>query len=642
MKLHLPKNLFLLALAMTMTQPLLADGEAGTDITTEYNPDEEIMVIATLGDGNIKTSPDGASVLDVGLGTSSHKWDTSITVGSFGDKTGDVDAIGAVTEQNMLIDSSTLGANTYTNTLQVNGSVTLLGDGQIILGGKQSSKQYGGLIASSVTVGTPTKAEGESPDVEKDNPSLFASMTNIATLTVNSGTVALGGGSDCYTGGSSLSETNKKLAQITNSLVVNGGTVTLGQYHSSYYNADHAQTAFGSYGLASGFKSASISQSAGTMIAKGYTLMVSGLSISQTGGTMNFEDPMAFFGDRSASATTIYQNGSQSTKLIINGMEVATNWAVSAAKPDKMAVNITQDGAGTIEFNKGISINTSAVGQIQQNANGTILLNGTYNNKFNISQNGNGGNIKLGIDSNGNAVAAKVTAGTVTQNQGTLTVGESASLSATSIKIAGTLENNGTINKTDGNSLLEIVGGKVENNGTIAMDILMYDGELTATNGRTFASITAKEGVITISGTVNITGELILGNATMVSTFSANSTEGKVVVNLLDAKSGINLTDIDNLALGKDVVFNVMVDSLDDLKANDTLTIFNLVDNKNNETVNITQQITVTDKDGNEKVVTYTDKGNGSVTVNAVVPEPTTATLSLLALAALASRRRRK
>ena len=38
--------------------------------------------------------------------------------------------------------------------------------------------------------------------------------------------------------------------------------------------------------------------------------------------------------------------------------------------------------------------------------------------------------------------------------------------------------------------------------------------------------------------------------------------------------------------------------------------------------------------------VTYTDNGDGSVTLS--IPEPTTATLSLLALAGLAARRRRK
>lgn len=195
----------------------------------------------------------------------------------------------------------------------------------------------------------------------------------------------------------------------------------------------------------------------------------------------------------------------------------------------------------------------------------------------------------------------------------------------------------GTISGIDDNSLLEIVGGKVENSGTISMDIAMESGELTATDGSTFAGITATEGVINIEGNVTIEGELTLGNATMVSLFTTTGTEGLVIVNLLDATSGINIENVDMLAVGDNVVFNVAVDSFDDLNSNNVLTIFNT---ENEEQIDISQTITVTDKFNNIKEVTYTDNGDGSVTLS--VPEPTTATLSLLALAALAARRRRK
>lgn len=195
----------------------------------------------------------------------------------------------------------------------------------------------------------------------------------------------------------------------------------------------------------------------------------------------------------------------------------------------------------------------------------------------------------------------------------------------------------GTISGVDDNSLLEIVGGKVENSGTISMNIAMESGELTATDGSTFAGITATEGVINIEGNVTIEGELTLGNATMVSLFTTTGTEGLVIVNLLDATSGINIENVDMLAVGDNVVFNVAVDSFDDLNSNNVLTIFST---ENEEQINISQTITVTDKNNNIKEVTYTNNGDGSVTLS--IPEPTTATLSLLALAALAARRRRK
>ena len=195
----------------------------------------------------------------------------------------------------------------------------------------------------------------------------------------------------------------------------------------------------------------------------------------------------------------------------------------------------------------------------------------------------------------------------------------------------------GTINGIDDNSLLEIVGGKVENSGTISMNIAMESGELTATDGSAFAGITATMGVINIEGNVTIKGGLELGKATMVSLYTNTSTEGLLIVNLLDATSGINIENVDMLAVGDNVVFNVAVDSFDDLNSNNVLTIFST---ENEEHIDITQTITVTDKNNNIMAVTYTDNGDGSVTLS--IPEPTTATLSLLALAGLAARRRRK
>lgn len=196
---------------------------------------------------------------------------------------------------------------------------------------------------------------------------------------------------------------------------------------------------------------------------------------------------------------------------------------------------------------------------------------------------------------------------------------------------------NGTISGVDDNSLLEIVGGKVENSGGISMNIAMEFGELTASEGSTFASIMATEGIININGIVTIKGELTLGNATMTSLYTTTGTEGLVIVNLPNATSGINIVDVSQLTVGDNVVFNVSVDSFDDLNTNNVLTIFS---NANDEQIDITQTITVTDKSNNIMEVTYTDNGDGSVTLT--VPEPTTATLSLLALAALAARRRRK
>ena len=579
MKLHLPKALIITLCGVTCTTNV----DAATTTTTTY------------------TAADGTTYkhVDVGFkGTgnnyiSTHAGDLEV---NSNDKVGAFNGEALMTKGSLTYDKKN-----WSNSLKVNGTLTINGSGQVYLGG-QNSSYYSGVIANEVKISN--TATGTSA-----TPNLYADSAEIGKLTINGGTAVFH--REIYNGNGypTLGDEKSKQTKISN-IYLETGTLSLGSESNNAHNEGHYNTVLGSSST-----DCKVEQKSGTMTVNGYTIAMNGLTLDQDGGTMTFNDRIAVAtstaGD-SGSITgnrpvtfNIKQGGeSKDTKLSFGDIgtvnHVVDLWFTkySPWKASSVSVNVDQTGNGTINIGDKMEIATYSICQ-------------------GIEKDG----IIKGVD------------GVINQN---------GNITASDIYITGTLVNNGTINKTDDNSLLEIVGGKVENNGKIAMDIYMEDGELTATNGSTFTNITAKEGVITISGTVNITGELILGNATMVSTFSANSTEGKVVVNLLDAKSGINLTDIDNLALGKDVVFNVMVDSLDDLKANDTLTIFNLVDNENNETVNITQQITVTDKDGNEKVVTYTDKGNGSVTVNAVVPEPTTATLSLLALAALASRRRRK
>ena len=570
MKLHLPKALIITLCGVTCTTNV----DAATITTTTY------------------TAADGATYKHVDVGSngtgnnyiSTHAGDLEV---NNNDKVGAFNGDALMTKDTLKYDKKS-----YSNSLKVNGTLTINGSGQVYLGGQYDS-YYSGVIANEVKISN--TATGTSA-----TPNLYADSAEIGKLTINGGTAVFH--REIYNGNGypTLGEEKSKQTKISN-IYLETGTLSLGSANDNAHNEGHYNTVLGSSST-----DCKVEQKSGSMTVNGYTIAMNGLTLDQNGGTMTFNDRIAVATSYGLSlggsvALNIKQGGeSKDTELSfgdIGTVNYKTMGIFTPWKASSVSVNVDQTGNGTINI-------------------GDTMKTATYS-------------ICQGLEKNGVIEGVE---GVINQN---------GDIKASDIYITGTLVNNGTINKTDGNSLLEIVGGKVENNGKIAMDILMYDGELTATNNSTFTNITAKEGVITISGTVNITGEFVLGKAD-ISTFSADSTEGKVVVNLLDAKSGINLTDIDNLALGKDVVFNVMVDSLDDLKANDTLTIFNLVDNKNNETVNITQQITVTDKDGNEKVVTYTDKGNGSVTVNAVVPEPTTATLSLLALAALASRRRRK
>ena len=88
----------------------------------------------------------------------------------------------------------------------------------------------------------------------------------------------------------------------------------------------------------------------------------------------------------------------------------------------------------------------------------------------------------------------------------------------------------------------------------------------------------------------------------------------------------------ENLILSNNVSITVSVASLGEIAAQYSL--FTNVGEESTET----EDITITFTDGKETKTVTASYNNGSLTI----PEPTTAALSLLALAGLAARRRRK
>ena len=636
MKLHLPKNLLMAMLMTAISATVYAETESAEILETtenqEYIEEEgEPILLSADGQRDIgKANLDASILIPKTTGKGDLTMGQDETMGIY-DSNGKLITSGFGTHT----DSSPNESATITNNVKVGAllsstyNLTLNANAVVALGGEYQS-QYIGLTAKNVTVNnTATLISGRLE---------AASLTATGASTVNLHTNGSGPG---YRGGNTIGNYSyDKQTKIDGAITVkDGASVTIGvdngqngnnSYNEQFLNYLGGTITQDSSKVVDEKTGATLSEKS-TLAIKGRTYISGKLDIDQSGGDMEIalshRNPEANSTGNVPSILRLGQSSGNTITQTTGGSMKIGQIACGKNGDGNSQIAIEQQGSGTIELVNGVAFTTkdansySTIKQTNTINKGTIKLNGDFTSAtFNITQDGNS-NKEL----NGNIVL-------------------NGKMKAHEIKVGGNMEVyvNSELGFAAEDSLLTIVGqGHLKNSGKINMDIYMEDGELTATNNSTFTNITAKEGVITISGTVNITGEFVLGKAD-ISTFSADSTEGKVVVNLLDAKSGINLTDIDNLALGKDVVFNVMVDSLDDLKANDTLTIFNLVDNENNETVNITQQITVTDKDGNEKVVTYTDKGNGSVTVNAVVPEPTTATLSLLALAALASRRRRK
>ncbi len=214
------------------------------------------------------------------------------------------------------------------------------------------------------------------------------------------------------------------------------------------------------------------------------------------------------------------------------------------------------------------------------------------------------------------------------------------------LKDGATLTNNGTItgsstfalmtadeqaavilSETEDLIILE-EGAKLINEGSIEKDILVKGGTLTLADSEgSTQNITMESGTIYVTGQGVQTGSLTLNGGTI------NFADGATVA--LDENQTYDLS-------GAEII--VMVDDVNNIEGS-TVTLFS---GNGAGTVTGLESATFKFQDANapENVVTgtITDLGSGSIKVEATVaiPEPTTATLSLLALAGLCARRRRR
>lgn len=204
----------------------------------------------------------------------------------------------------------------------------------------------------------------------------------------------------------------------------------------------------------------------------------------------------------------------------------------------------------------------------------------------------------------------------------TLEIGEDVTLSVGSKN--GKVANAGTVNVTtdilDGGSLKVYQNATMSNieldGGTI--DIL----QATDPNASGLQEVAIISDLTMNSGTLNISGDVKTGALTL--------NDG--IVNF----SGDYAIDLggEDLILGDNVAITLNVDSLDNIEG------VELFQTTGNVTGLDALTVTFVDSTGATKV-TSVSYNNGSV-VTSSAPEPTTATLSLLALAGLAARRRRK
>lgn len=220
------------------------------------------------------------------------------------------------------------------------------------------------------------------------------------------------------------------------------------------------------------------------------------------------------------------------------------------------------------------------------------------------------------------ASSLEMQAGTKLSNKGNLIV-------ANTLTIAGgTLVNEGVLTSslpnasksaiatlaTDEDTLIITATGEVVNDGIIDKNIEMSGGSLTALGGSTMAAVFSTGGVITIDGMVSMTGALTLNGGQIIFNDGSGIDMGGNLVSISDLTS-ITVYDSD----GSFVLF----ENVDEAAAAALV-------GKEIEYIS----------HGSKRIGIISAGDNG--TSIQVLPEPTTATLSLLALTALAARRRRR
>ena len=211
--------------------------------------------------------------------------------------------------------------------------------------------------------------------------------------------------------------------------------------------------------------------------------------------------------------------------------------------------------------------------------------------------------------------------------------------SSAKINVASTA----TINESgDSRDLLIIcAAGVVDNAGDINIKTKIDGGALTLDAGSKMADITMSEGNIKVNGATS-TGDLVLNGGTI--TFSLNTIEMALATLAAEDTTPAMMT-VDSLTVGEGLKIVVQLSEADfaDLE-NKSFSLFALNGDVTGGSIEGLLEADIVFTNGTESKVGTISATEGTITVTntKLIPEPTTATLSLLALAALAGRRRRK
>ena len=589
MKLHLPK---LLSVAVMASLALPAMGD-------------------TLTSDNVVT-PEGKtdSYLNVGMENTTDTWAGDLVIGDTAESAGDVDYVGAFNESWGWVTPDGGKTNTtITSGLKVSGNITVQGNGKVVLGGQyKGGGSYTGLEGtSSITV---------------NGGSLTATKIITNDLVVNGGTVSTNT-SNCtsgngYAGGS-------KQSYIKNSLTLTGGSLSFG-YTANVQGiggAGHRMTAFGNS------SSFTMTQSGGTMRVYGDMDLKSGSTFNQQegAGIMVLRDTIYMGG----SGTTTFNQSGDSAKLVLGRLE-------STSKLYAHEFVFNQSGDGLIHLAYGSNMAKASTITLNQTGNGTINIGGGHDTAITgaLPSRGYALNTPDTSVSTTNFESKNTTYNIDQTGAGTITVKSNATLTANNVNVGkdATLNVDGNMTITGKASLTGTVNVGANASFTLAetcdMDVTT-DLELSASNSIKFivdSATTEGSMQMTETGNLEFTGgtlELSLTEAALTEMAAEAHKDGKEFhVTLIGNLSDADVLELEGIINDKLVLADYLVEL--ELPTTYALTA--------QENITIEAHDLIVEDNALKAVVIATNPN--------VIPEPATATLSLLALAALAARRRRR
>ncbi len=420
---------------------------------------------------------------------------------------------------------------------------------------------------------------------------------------------------------------------------------TTGYSSGTYATMSDGATKIGSGSVTVSDGSKFLAGTNGVILGEG-TLNISGKSAvyaGHNGGTYANDLPASACGQADEWETSIGALNNATSNLNISGGSVFnTGVGLKIASFDGSKATISIDGENS-RLEMASSTTKTYIGYKFALATGNNKYTG-YNYTWKLDSDSTANSTtKIDLTKGGAMVLNDVYMGN-SEGSATVTVAidEQSSFSAKNLEVytGASITNDGTLTATE----LVLLGGSLENSGTLEADVEMSGGVFTMCDGATAQGLTATAGTVNISGNVTFSGVVNFGTVTSpLMMFGSSESTTPLTINI-EQGSTIKMEDV-ALNIGSGVIFNV--DLVGDSKLDEGEALFT-IDYGNLDSAYVEEQLnqTSTTLSHNGNVVTTIEPGslniNADGSASLQVPEPTTATLSLLALAGLAMRRRRK